>query len=166
MDAVSRARRRFVVGPDKTIDRLAYPLCMLHRLQDGLRRREVFVDRSERWGNPRAKLLHGAAWETARSQVCLSLGRQATAACLIRLAAPAMPSLSAISFASFPLLVRNRIVDVLQRRHEAQFSSPELPLEDADIFPSVIRRTAGRNSKQIIMFATERFRLSHDLEMQ
>src|SRR5208337_4903599 len=44
----------------------------------------------------------------------------AYAACLILLAAPAMPILSAISFASFPLLVllvRNRIVDVLQRRH-------------------------------------------------
>ena len=40
----------------------------------------MFVNRSERWGDPRAKLLHGAAWEAARSQVCLSLGRQATAA--------------------------------------------------------------------------------------
>ena len=69
-----------MIGPDQTIDRRAYTLCVLHRLQDGLRRRDVFVDRSERWGDPRAKLLHGAAWETARSQVCLSLGRQATAA--------------------------------------------------------------------------------------
>jgi TnpA family transposase len=80
LDVVSRAWRRFVIGPDQTIDRRAYTLCVLHRLQDGLRRRDVFVDRSERWGDPRAKLLHGAAWEAARSQVCLSLGRQATAA--------------------------------------------------------------------------------------
>jgi TnpA family transposase len=80
LDVVSRAWRRFVIGPDRTIDRRAYTLCVLHRLQDALRRRDVFVDRSERWGDPRAKLLHGAAWEAARSQVCLSLGRQATAA--------------------------------------------------------------------------------------
>ncbi len=80
LEVVSRAWRRFVIGPDRAIDRRAYTLCVLHRLQDGLRRRDVFVDRSERWGDPRAKLLHGAAWEAARSQVCLSLGRQATAA--------------------------------------------------------------------------------------
>jgi TnpA family transposase len=80
LDVVSRAWRRFVVGPDQMIDRRAYTLCVLQRLQDSLRRRDVFVNRSERWGDPRAKLLHGAAWEAARSQVCLSLGRQATAA--------------------------------------------------------------------------------------
>ena len=80
LDVVSRAWRRFVIGPDRTIDRRAYTLCVLHRLQDGLRRRDVFVERSERWGDPRAKLLHGTEWEAARSQVCLSLGRQATAA--------------------------------------------------------------------------------------
>jgi TnpA family transposase len=80
LDVVSRAWRRFVIGPDQTIDRRAYTLCVLQRLQDSLRRRDVFVNRSERWGDPRAKLLHGAVWEAARSQVCLSLGRQATAA--------------------------------------------------------------------------------------
>ena len=80
LDVVPRACRRFVIGPDQTIDRRAYTLCVLQRLQDSLRRRDVFVNRSERWGDLRAKLLHGAAWEAARSQVCLSLGRQATAA--------------------------------------------------------------------------------------
>jgi hypothetical protein len=77
---VSRAWRRFVIGPDRTIDRRAYTLCALQRLQDSLRRRDVFVERSERWGDPRAKLLQGTEWEAARSQVCLSLGRQTTAA--------------------------------------------------------------------------------------
>jgi len=79
LDVVSRAWRRLVVNSDRTIDRRGYTLCVLHRLQDGLRRRDVFVDRSERWGDPRAKLLHGTEWEAARSQVCLSLGRQVTA---------------------------------------------------------------------------------------
>ncbi len=79
-DVVPRAWRRFVIGQDQTIDRRAYTLCVLQRLQDGLRRRDVFVERSERWGDRRAKLLQGAEWEAARSQVCLSLGRQTTAA--------------------------------------------------------------------------------------
>ncbi len=80
LDVVSRAWRRFVIGPDRTIDRRAYTLCVLQRLQDSLRRRDVFVERSERWGDPRAKLLQGTESEASRSQVCLSLGRQATAA--------------------------------------------------------------------------------------
>src|SRR5262249_28942964 len=46
LDVVSRAWRRFVVSADRTIDRRAYTLCVLHRLRDGLRRRDVFVDRS------------------------------------------------------------------------------------------------------------------------
>src|SRR4051794_11512661 len=75
----------------------------------------------------------------------------AYAACLMLLAAPVMPILSAISFVSFPLLVRDRIVDVLQRGHETQFSSSELPLEDADLFPSIIRLAAGSHAKQIIV---------------
>jgi TnpA family transposase len=48
---------------------------MMERLQDGLRRRDVFVQRSERWGDPRVKLLQGPQWETLRPQVCRALSR-------------------------------------------------------------------------------------------
>jgi TnpA family transposase len=79
LDFVPRAWRRLVVGRDHQIDRRAYTLCVLESLQDGLRRRDVFVTPSERWGDPRAKLLHGAAWEADRPRVCQILGRQPTA---------------------------------------------------------------------------------------
>ena len=79
MDIVSRAWRRLVVGPDHQVDRRAYTLCVLECLQDGLRRRDVFVSPSERWDDPRIKLLHGAAWEADRPRVCQILGRQPTA---------------------------------------------------------------------------------------
>ena len=46
-----------MIGPDLTIDRRAYTLFVLQRLQDGLRRHDVFVERSERWRDPQAKLL-------------------------------------------------------------------------------------------------------------
>lgn len=59
-------------------DRRAYTLCALAGLQESLRRRDVFVARSERWGDPRVKLLQGAQWETLRPQVCRALGRQDT----------------------------------------------------------------------------------------
>ena len=75
-----RSWRREVIGPDRQIDRRAYTVCVLERLQDGLRRRDVFVRPSERWGDPRVKLLHGSAWESARPYVCRILGREATAA--------------------------------------------------------------------------------------
>ena len=35
--------------------------------------REVFVEPSERWSDPRAKLLSGAAWEAARPGVLRAL---------------------------------------------------------------------------------------------
>ena len=52
---------------------------MVQRLQDALRRRDVFVPQSERWGDPRAKLLRGDEWMSARRQVCQSLGLETTA---------------------------------------------------------------------------------------
>ena len=76
LDGVPSAWRRLVKPPRATeVDRRAYTLCTLERLQDHLRRRDVFVTRSERWGNPRLKLLHGAHWETMRSHVCRALNR-------------------------------------------------------------------------------------------
>jgi hypothetical protein len=80
LDHIPRSWRREVVGPDRRIDRRAYTVCVLERLQDSLRRRDVFVRPSVRWGDPRVKLLQGSAWESARPHVCRILGREATAA--------------------------------------------------------------------------------------
>ena len=52
---------------------------MLERLQDNLRRRDVFVPSSERWGDTRKKLLHGDEWKAKRPQVCRSLDLPVTA---------------------------------------------------------------------------------------
>ena len=51
-----------------------YTLCFLDKLQDSLRRRDVYVENSDRWGDPRAKLLQGQEWQANRIQVCRSLG--------------------------------------------------------------------------------------------
>lgn len=53
----------------------AYTLCVLDRLHQALRRREVFVPSSERFGDPRAELLRGEAWEAARESVARALDR-------------------------------------------------------------------------------------------
>ena len=72
---VPRAWQPLVRGGSAWIDRRAYTLCVLEQLRLALRRREVFVAPSARWGDPRAKLLQGPAWEAARPQVCRLLGR-------------------------------------------------------------------------------------------
>jgi hypothetical protein len=58
-------------------DHRFYALCALERLQDGLHRRDIFLPKSERWGNLRAKLLQGDEWRQARPNVCRALNRQA-----------------------------------------------------------------------------------------
>jgi hypothetical protein len=45
-----------------------------------LRRRDLFVTPSVRWGNPHAKLLQGKDWESVRPQVCRALNLQPTPA--------------------------------------------------------------------------------------
>jgi len=78
LGVVSRPWRRLVLGSKRSVDRRYYTFCTLERLQDALRRRDVFVSPSERWSDPRAKLLHGSAWDAVRTQVCRTLGRSET----------------------------------------------------------------------------------------
>ncbi|MDP9476869.1 MAG: Tn3 family transposase [Actinomycetota bacterium] len=55
-------------------DRKAYALGTLEALHEAMRGREVFVEPSERWSDPRARLLSGNAWEAARPGVLRALG--------------------------------------------------------------------------------------------
>lgn len=79
LDVVPPSWERLVFSEDGEINRPAYTLCVLERLQDSLRRRDIFVPGSERWGDTRSKLLRGAEWEAKRPQVCRSLGHATTA---------------------------------------------------------------------------------------
>ncbi|MCA1679933.1 MAG: hypothetical protein LC777_13790 [Actinobacteria bacterium] len=60
------------LGEDE-LDRRAYSFCVLEALQAALKRRDVFVTRSGRFTDPRAKLLSGSAWTAARSDICAGL---------------------------------------------------------------------------------------------
>lgn len=61
---------------NKKIDRNAYTLCILQWLQDSLQRRDIFCERSERWSDPRIKLLNGQEWENVKYEMCHTLGRE------------------------------------------------------------------------------------------
>ena len=46
------------------VTKRGYTLCFLDKLQDSLRRRDIYVENSDRWGDPRAKLLQGQEWQS------------------------------------------------------------------------------------------------------
>ena len=54
--------------------RKEYTLCTLMKLQDSLRRRDIYVSGSDRWADPRKKLLSNEDWLSRRGQFCRSLG--------------------------------------------------------------------------------------------
>ena len=67
-------------GPPETrVNRQTYTVCVVESLHEGLRRHDVFVEPSEHWGDPRAKLLQPEQWEGIRSQICQTLGREVQA---------------------------------------------------------------------------------------
>jgi len=69
---------RLVVDKDDQVSQPAYTLCVLERLQDRLRWRDIYVEVSERWGDPRAKLLQGRDWEAKRTNICRSLNHSSS----------------------------------------------------------------------------------------
>jgi TnpA family transposase len=75
LEVVPPAWRRQVISQNGSIERRAYTLCVLEQLIDSLRRRDLFVEKSDRWSNPQAKLLSGKDWEDVRPKICHALGR-------------------------------------------------------------------------------------------
>ena len=70
---VDKAWRRHVVGDNGKVDASAFAFCALDKLRVAIRRRDVFVSPSWRYGDPRAGLLSGTDWEVARPMICRSL---------------------------------------------------------------------------------------------
>jgi len=60
--------------PEGAVDRDAYVVCVLEQLHRTLRVRDVFAAPSHRWGDPRARLLDGPAWEAVRPETLDGLG--------------------------------------------------------------------------------------------
>ncbi len=63
-----------IAGPDDVLNRPAYTFLVLERLREALRRRDIYAPVSQRWADPRARLLDGPAWYAARDGVATSLG--------------------------------------------------------------------------------------------
>ena len=63
-----------MVRSDKTLDRRAYTFCALQVMHAAFKRRDLYVEHSLRWGDPRAQLLIAEAWQAQRTKVCRMLG--------------------------------------------------------------------------------------------
>ncbi|ABG16305.1 Tn3 family transposase [Yersinia pestis] len=66
--------KRLVYDAEGRIQRAGYSLCLLERLQDALRCRDIWLKNSDRWGDLREKLLQGEEWQAQRVLVCRALG--------------------------------------------------------------------------------------------
>ena len=79
VDFITAAWKKQIYDENNCITKQAYTLCILQQLQDSLRRRDIYVEHSERWSDTREKLLQGAAWQANRIQVSRSLGHSLVA---------------------------------------------------------------------------------------
>ena len=77
LDLAAKSWKKYIQRDDKSFDLHAYTFCVLEKLQTALRRRDVFVEPSWRYADPRAGLLKGDEWEATRPLICRTLGLSA-----------------------------------------------------------------------------------------
>jgi hypothetical protein len=75
IDIINAGWRNIVINPNtKEIYKHGYTLCFIDHLQANMRSRDIHLINSERWCDPRAKLLlKGETWNQYKTPVCLSL---------------------------------------------------------------------------------------------
>jgi hypothetical protein len=59
--------------PEGTVDRNAYVFCVLELFHTGLRHRDIFATISDRWSDPRIRLLAGSRWDDAKGAALSAL---------------------------------------------------------------------------------------------
>jgi hypothetical protein len=74
LEIVNSSWKNIVVNQEsKQVQRPGYTICAVSSLQSYLRSRDIYLENSERWCDPRAKLLRGEEWEKYKHPVCKSL---------------------------------------------------------------------------------------------
>jgi TnpA family transposase len=64
-----------VVDENGAVDQTVWTMCLVERMRQTVRRRDLYATPALRYADPRIGLLDGAAWETARPTVCRTLER-------------------------------------------------------------------------------------------
>ncbi|RMS72430.1 hypothetical protein ALP47_200129 [Pseudomonas savastanoi] len=147
---MDKAWQRHVVGEDGKVNSRAFAFCALAKLRVAIRRRDVFVNSSWRYADPRAGLLEGTEWEAARPVICrsleLSVQPQATLAALTqeldetyRRVAARLPDNDAVRFETVgdktelvlsPLEALAEPASLIALRHEIKIRMPRVDLPE------------------------------------
>ncbi len=74
VEIITQPWKRLVFDEEGNVTTHGYTLCFLEKLQDSLRRRDLYVENSDRFGDTRAKLIQDVIWNNNKIQICRSLG--------------------------------------------------------------------------------------------
>ena len=122
------------------VNRQAYTVCVVERLHETLRRHDVFVNPSERWGDPRAKLLQPEQWEGIRAQICQTLGREISAEATLESLGQQLEEAYQRTAAHLPT---NTALQIEQRNGEAVLNLERLERQEEPESLRILREHTG-----------------------
>jgi len=74
-EIITESWRHLVINKDSnTINRIGYTLCVLDNLQSNMRSKDLFVEESEKWCDPRTKLIPEDDWLSQKDAFCKLMG--------------------------------------------------------------------------------------------
>ncbi|HZJ20533.1 MAG TPA: Tn3 family transposase [Pricia sp.] len=74
LEIITPIWKRLITDKEGRISKKGYTICFLNHLLDALKRRDIYVARADRWGDPRMKLIPENQWKMDKDRICASLG--------------------------------------------------------------------------------------------
>ncbi len=70
-EIITESWRHLVINKENnTVNRIGYTLCVLDNLQSSMRSKDLFVEDSEKWCDPRTKLIPENDWLSQKNAFC------------------------------------------------------------------------------------------------
>ncbi len=74
LEGMSSSWRKLVLKDSiQRINPCAYTFWAIEKMNEALKRHDIYIDPSERYGDPRAQLLHGESWESVKPHILRTL---------------------------------------------------------------------------------------------
>src|SRR5680860_1222520 len=74
LEIITPIWKRLITDKEGRISKKGYTICFLNHFLDALKRRDIYVARADRWGDPRMKLIPENQWKMDKDRICASLG--------------------------------------------------------------------------------------------
>ncbi len=78
LQGISSSWKKLVVKNSNQINPCAYTFWTIEMMNEALKRHDIYIHSSERYGDPRAQLLHGESWESVKPHILRTLGWSAS----------------------------------------------------------------------------------------